>query len=240
MNKKFDLDIYEKKSTFEIIEWALDTFKEKIALASSFSIEDVVLIDMVVKISKKLNLVPRIFTLDTGRLNQETYDLMDEIKNKYNIKIEVYFPNYEEVEQMVQQHGFNLFYKSLEFRRLCCNIRKVRPLNRIMKSLDAWICGLRKEQSVTRCGLKKLEYEKRLIDGVEKEIIKLNPLIDWTEKEVWDYIKENNVPYNVLYDRGYTSIGCEPCTRPVKKIEDIRAGRWWWEDPDKKECGLHK
>ncbi|MCX7956526.1 MAG: phosphoadenylyl-sulfate reductase [Endomicrobia bacterium] len=240
MNKSFDLDAYENKSAFEVVEWALDTFKDKVALASSFSAEDVILIDILVKISKKLSLVPRIFTLDTGRLNQETYDVMDKIRDKYNIRIEVYFPNYEEVEEMVQEHGFNLFYNSLEFRRLCCNIRKVRPLNRIMKNLDAWICGLRKEQSVTRSEVKKLEREKRVIDGVEKEVIKINPIIDWIEKEVWDYIKKNKVPYNVLYDKGYTSIGCAPCTRPTKKIEDIRAGRWWWEDSDKKECGLHK
>lgn len=135
-----------------------------------------------------------------------------------------------------------MFYKSIELRQLCCKIRKVDPLNRAFKelNLDAWICGLRREQSVTRAEIKKVEYEERVIDGVKKTIVKLNPLADWTEQQVWQYIKQNNVPYNTLHDKGYPSIGCAPCTRAVRKIEDIRAGRWWWEDPDKKECGLHK
>ncbi|MCX7910976.1 MAG: phosphoadenylyl-sulfate reductase, partial [Endomicrobia bacterium] len=140
----------------------------------------------------------------------------------------------------VKKFGFNLFYESLELRKLCCKIRKVNPLNRVMKTLDAWICGLRKEQSLTRLEVKQIEEEERIIDGIKRKIIKINPLVDWTESEIWKYIKENDVPYNTLYDRGYTSIGCAPCTRPTKKIEDIRAGRWWWEDSDKKECGLHK
>ncbi|MCS7152260.1 MAG: phosphoadenylyl-sulfate reductase, partial [Endomicrobia bacterium] len=215
--------------------------KEKVAIASSFSAEDVILIDMACKIAKEKNLQqPRIFTLDTGRLNQETYDVMDKIRKKYDIVIEVYFPDYNEVEDMVKKFGFNLFYESLELRKLCCKIRKVNPLNRVMKTLDAWICGLRKEQSLTRLEVKQIEEEERIIDGIKRKIIKINPLVDWTESEIWKYIKENDVPYNTLYDRGYTSIGCAPCTRLTKKIEDIRAGRWWWEDPDKKECGLHK
>lgn len=230
----------ESLTAQQLIEYALKTYKDKVAIASSFSAEDVVLIDIAVKVGSEVGITPRIFTLDTGRLNQETYEVMDKIKEKYQIDIEVYFPKTEDVEKMVMEYGFNLFYKSLELRQLCCKIRKIEPLNRAFKSLDAWICGLRREQSITRADIKNVEYEKRVIDGVEKQIVKFNPLVDWTEKQVWDYIKENNVPYNVLYDRGYTSIGCAPCTRPTRKIEDIRAGRWWWEDPEHKECGLHK
>ncbi len=230
----------ENLTAQQLIKYALQTYKDKVAIASSFSAEDVVLIDMAVKVGNEVGITPRVFTLDTGRLNQETYDVMDKIKEKYKINIEVYFPKTEDVEEMVKEHGFNLFYKSLQLRQLCCKIRKVEPLNRALKSLDAWICGLRREQSITRADIKNVEYEKRIINGVEKQIVKFNPLVDWTEKQVWDYIKENNVPYNVLYDKGYTSIGCAPCTRPTRKIEDVRAGRWWWEDTEHKECGLHK
>ncbi|MFQ3675499.1 MAG: phosphoadenylyl-sulfate reductase [Endomicrobiia bacterium] len=287
MNNEYILEKdFESKKAEEIIKWALEKFKDKVALASSFGAEDVVLIDMFVKTAQGLNFgVPRIFTLDTGRLPQETYDLMDEIKEKYKIKIEVYYPDTKLVEEMVSKHGFNLFYKSVEFRKLCCNIRKVEPLNRALKDLSAWICGLRREQSVTRTEIKKVEAwsrgfspvndpkgstpgigrlrplnepkgstpkgtipkgsttENRIFISVNDHKgttpIKINPLADWTEKQVWDYIKENDVPYNILHDKGYPSIGCEPCTRAIKPGEDIRAGRWWWEEPDKKECGLH-
>jgi phosphoadenosine phosphosulfate reductase len=159
---------------------------------------------------------------------------MDKIKEKYNIKIEVFFPNRESVEKMVFEHGFNLFYKSVELRKLCCKVRKVEPLNIALRTVDAWICGLRREQSVTRVDVKKVE-----VDTVHNNILKINPLIDWTEKDVWDYIRRNDVPYNALHDKNYPSIGCAPCTRAIKPGEDIRAGRWWWESPDKKECGLH-
>jgi phosphoadenosine phosphosulfate reductase len=233
----------ENKTAEEVIKWGLGKFKDRIALASSFGAEDVVLIDMLVKISQQSTVhSPLIFTLDTGRLPQETYDVMDRIKEKYNIEIKVFFPDAKAVEEMVEKYGFNLFYKSIELRQLCCKIRKVEPLNRAFKelNLDAWICGLRREQSVTRVDIKKVEYEERVINGEKKTIVKLNPLADWTEQQVWQYIKQNNVPYNTLHDKGYPSIGCAPCTRAVRKIEDTRAGRWWWEDPDKKECGLHK
>ncbi|MCM8768052.1 MAG: phosphoadenylyl-sulfate reductase [Candidatus Omnitrophica bacterium] len=231
MGKKIiEFEHFETKTPFEILNFALQEFKDKIALASSFGAEDVVLIDMLVKINPSV----RIFTIDTGRLPQETYDLIDKIKEKYKIKLEVYFPDTEEVEKMVSQYGFNLFYKSVELRKLCCNIRKVKPLERALKDLSAWICGLRREQSITRIGIKKIE-----IDYAHNSILKINPIADWTEKQVWDYIKENNVPYNTLHDKGYPSIGCAPCTRAIKPGEDIRAGRWWWEPPEKKECGLH-
>lgn len=231
MQEALDL---EAKTAEEILTWARDEYKEKVALASSFGAEDVVLVDMMVKIWREKNLEPVIFTLDTGRLPQETYEVMDEIREKYNLKIKCYFPQKEDVEKMIEEHGFNLFYKSIELRKLCCNIRKVRPLARALSSLSAWICGLRKEQSPTRSNIKKVE-----IDTAHNNILKINPLVDWKEDEVWKYIKENNIPYNKLHDKNYPSIGCAPCTRAVKPGEDIRAGRWWWEAPEHKECGLH-
>lgn len=222
---------FESKSAQEILKWSFDNYGTKIALASSFGMEDVILIDMMVKINKNKT---KIFTLDTGRLNQETYDLMDEISKKYDITIDTYFPDSFEVEEMVRTKGFNLMYESIENRKLCCGIRKVNPLNRALRSLDGWITGLRREQSVTRSDIQKVE-----IDTAHNNILKINPLADWTEKMVWTYIKENNVPYNKLHDKGYPSIGCEPCTRAISPGEDIRSGRWWWEQPDQKECGLH-
>lgn len=220
----------ESKTAQEILKWAQEKYRDKVALASSFGAEDVVLIDMLVKVDS----TARIFTIDTGRLPQETYDLMDRIKEKYKIKFEVYFPDTKSVEELVSEHEFNLFYNSAELRRLCCHVRKVEPLTRALKNLDAWICGLRREQSVTRTEIKKVE-----VDHAHNSIIKINPLAGWTERQVWDYIKENNVPYNALYDKGYSSIGCAPCTRAKKPVEGIRAGRWWWEPSEKKECGLH-
>lgn len=225
----------EQKTPQEIIKWTLEKYQNNVALASSFGAEDVVLIDMMVKVSKEHGLGDvEIFTLDTGRLPEETYKLMDKIREKYGVNLEVYFPDTKAVEDMVYEHGFDLFYKSTDLRKLCCKVRKVDPLNRALKGLDAWICGLRKEQSVTRAEVKKVELPK---DG--KGIVKINPLSDWTEKDVWDYIKKNGVPYNALHDQNYPSLGCAPCTRAVKPGEDVRAGRWWWESPDKKECGLH-
>jgi phosphoadenosine phosphosulfate reductase len=221
----------ESKPAPEILRWGFKKYGEKMVLASSFGAEDVVLIDMMVKINRNLT---RVFTLDTGRLNQETYDLIDKIRKKYDINIAVYFPNAIEVEEMVGNKGMNLMYESVENRKLCCNIRKVEPLKRALKQFDCWITGLRREQSVTRNQIKKIE-----VDALNNNIIKLNPLADWTNDEVWQYIDENKIPYNELHDRGYLSIGCEPCTRAVKQGEDPRAGRWWWETDSHKECGLH-
>lgn len=220
----------ENKTAEEILIWVNESFGEKSALASSFGAEDVVLTDMLLKINPKF----KIFTLDTGRLPAETYDVWERIEGKYGIKIEAYFPETRFVEEMINKHGPNLFYKSIELRKLCCHVRKVEPLNRALKGLEAWVCGLRKEQSITRQDIKKVE-----IDDIHNGIIKVNPLADWTEKQVWDYIRENDVPYNKLHDQNYPSIGCAPCTRAIKPGEDIRAGRWWWELPEGKECGLH-
>lgn len=224
-----DFNQFENMGERQVLSWALEKYGERIALASSFGAEDVVLVDMLAKI----NQTARIFTLDTGRLNQETYDVMDAIRQKYDIKIETFLPNAESVEMMVQEHGFNLFYDSIEKRELCCNVRKTEPLKRALKTVDAWLTGLRREQSITRADVKKVEYDEA------NNLIKVNPLVEWTEKQVWDYIKENNVPYNALHDRGFPSIGCAPCTRAIESGEDIRAGRWWWETPEQKECGLH-
>jgi phosphoadenosine phosphosulfate reductase len=221
----------ESKSATEILKWGFEKFGDKMVLASSFGAEDVVLIDMMCKINRNLT---RVFTLDTGRLNQETYDLIDKIRKKYDIIVDVYFPNANDVEKMVANKGMNLMYDSIENRKLCCNIRKIEPLKRALKQFDCWITGLRREQTITRNNILKIE-----IDSLNNNIIKLNPLADWTNEEIWKYIHENKVPYNELHDKGYPSIGCEPCTRAIKKGEDPRAGRWWWENDAHKECGLH-
>lgn len=223
----------EKKSAGEVLEWALNTFGLRIGLASSFGSEDVVLIDIMTKIDKEKT---RVFTLDTGRLNQETYDTIDKVRKKYDIQIETFFPERQEVEEMVQTRGMNLMYESIENRKLCCEIRKVHSLNRALSRLDGWITGLRREQVITRSQIQKVE-----VDFLHKNIIKVNPLADWTNDMVWDYIHKNDVPYNKLHNVGYSSIGCEPCTRAVHPNEDPRSGRWWWEiDTDThKECGLH-
>ena len=221
----------EDKSAMEVLKWAINAYAPKIALASSFGAEDVILIDMMVKINKEK---AKIFTLDTGRLNQETYDVMDAIRKKYDIQIEVYFPEQRETEEMVKIKGMNLMYESVENRKLCCEIRKVHPLNRALSNLDGWITGLRREQAITRADINKLE-----IDSSHGNIAKINPLADWTNEMIWDYIHKNNIPYNKLHDIGYPSIGCEPCTRAIHAGEDPRAGRWWWENATQKECGLH-
>jgi phosphoadenosine phosphosulfate reductase len=218
------------KTPQDVLKWSLDNLHPKIALASSFGAEDVVVIDMLMKINPKA----RIFTLDTGRLNQETYDVMDEIRKKYNINIEVMFPDQNETEQMVRVNGMNLFYDSIGNRKLCCGIRKVHPLNRMLATLDGWITGLRADQTEVRLKSNRIE-----IDEQHNGIIKVNPIIEWTWEQTWDYIKKNNIPYNKLHDKGFPSIGCEPCTRAIKSGEPLRAGRWWWESDSQKECGLH-
>jgi len=219
-----------EKSPEDVLKWAIDNIQPNLALASSFGAEDVVVIDMIMKINPKV----RIFTLDTGRLNQETYDLMDQVRNKYNKNIEVLFPDQNEVEQMVRVNGMNLFYQSTGNRKLCCGIRKVHPLNKMLSNLDGWITGLRSDQTDIRSTAQKIE-----IDEQHNNIIKINPIIEWTWEQTWDYIKNNNVPYNKLHDMGFPSIGCEPCTRAIKPGEPLRAGRWWWESNGEKECGLH-
>ena len=218
------------KTPQEVLKWSLDNLHPRIAMASSFGAEDVVVIDMMMKINPKA----RIFTLDTGRLNQETYDVMDEIRKKYNVSIEVMFPDQNEVEQMVRVNGLNLFYHSVGNRKLCCGIRKVHPLNKILSTLDGWITGLRADQTEVRLNANKIEFDEQ-----HNDIIKVNPIIEWTWEQTWDYIKKYDIPYNKLHDKGFPSIGCEPCTRAIKSDEPLRAGRWWWESDSQKECGLH-
>ena len=220
----------EGKSPEEVLHYFLAEYKGKIALSSSLSIEDQVLTDLIVKADPST----RIFTLDTGRLFPETYSLIDKTNLKYNIHLEVMFPDHTEVEELVKKEGINLFYNGIDQRKACCRVRKLNPLKRAFEGLEVWICGLRNEQSITRQGVQLVEWD----DG--NQLIKLNPLIHFTEAEVWEYIKKNHVPYNKLHDQGFPSIGCQPCTRAVKPGEDIRAGRWWWENPDQKECGLHR
>ncbi|MEM3164840.1 MAG: phosphoadenylyl-sulfate reductase [Halobacteria archaeon] len=220
----------ERASPQEVLRWALDNLHPRVALASSFGAEDVVLIDMMVKLRPDA----RVFTLDTGRLPQETYDVMDAVREKYNLSVEVFYPKTDAVEAMVNEHGLNLFYRSVELRKMCCGVRKVEPLNRALSGLDGWITGLRREQADTRGAVAKAE-----LDAGHGNILKFNPLADWTSDQVWAYIKRHSVPYNVLHDRGYPSLGCAPCTRAVKPGEHPRAGRWWWEEEAKKECGLH-
>lgn len=212
-----------------IIRFFTEMYGDKIALSSSLSVEDQTLTDMIVKIDKSV----KIFTLDTGRLFPETYRLIDKTNMQYGIKIEIYFPDHRQIEEMVNTDGINLFYDSVEKRKRCCALRKIEPLRRAFSSLNAWICGLRREQSVTRKDVRIIEWDEG------NNLLKINPLINWKEAQVWDYIKNNQVPYNKLHDQGFPSIGCEPCTRALKPGEDIRAGRWWWEDPNHKECGLH-
>ena len=221
---------YSNKSPEEVLKWTLDNLHPGVALASSFGAEDVVVIDMLAMINPDA----RVFTLDTGRLNQETYDIMDDIRNRYKMNIEVMFPNQDEVQQMVRMNGMNLFFRSRENRKLCCGIRKVHPLTNMLSTLEGWITGIRADQTQNRSDSAKFK-----IDGQFGGILKVNPIIDWTWEMVWDYIKANKVPYNKLHDKGYPSIGCEPCTRPIKPGEDLRAGRWWWENESDKECGLH-
>lgn len=199
------------------------------ALASSLAAEDMVLTDLILR--NKLNI--SIFTLQTGRLHAETLAVADRIREHYGYEITMMHPDPAAVEQYVNNHGLNAFYDSVELRKSCCHIRKVEPLNRALEGKQAWITGQRRTQAATRTELAEQE------DDTARGMQKFNPLADWTEQDVWDYLRKHEVPYNALHDRGYPSIGCEPCTRAIQPGEDVRAGRWWWENPESKECGLH-
>ncbi len=219
----------EQKDPVASLQRIAELFPGKVKLGSSLGLEDQVITHMIA--TEKIGI--GIFTLDTGRMFQETYSLIDRTREKYGIPVEVVFPDSRDVEKMVNEHGANLFYESVKNRMLCCRIRKTEPSRRVLKWLDAWVTGIRRAQGVTRTNLRKLEWDE------EYCLVKVNPLIDWDLDAVWKYIKKNNIPYNPLHDKSYPSVGCLPCTRAVKEGEDIRSGRWWWEDPDKKECGLH-
>lgn len=199
-------------------------------LASSFGAEDMVLIDLIARHALRI----RIFTLDTGRLPEETHALIERTRERYGLPIDIYVPDAREVQNLVCEHGVNAFYRSVELRKRCCTVRKTAPLARALVAKGAWVTGLRRAQSVTRGDVPIEDYDE--VHGLPK----FNPLADWSHAEVWAYLRAHDVPYNALHDRGYPSVGCAPCTRAVQPGEDIRAGRWWWEDPEHKECGLHR
>lgn len=215
----------------EILRAGVNAAGGPVKLACSFSVEDVVIIDMIAELGLDIG----IFALDTGRLHEETYEVADALAERYRIGIEWFFPRQESVEKLLREKGTFSFRESLENRHECCHIRKVEPLGRALKGLAGWVTGLRREQSVTRTDLAPIE-----IDEANGSILKINPLLEWSETQVWEYAETRRVPVNRLHKQGYPSIGCAPCTRPVAPGEHPRAGRWWWENPEHKECGLHR
>jgi len=222
-----DLRAVEGKSAPEILEWALENYGDRFAIVTSFQKTGMVLLDMAAHAGRPF----RVFSLDTGRLPEETYRMAATVRERYGVTVEMIAPDAAEVEAMVKQHGPDLFYDGVEFRQLCCEVRKVRPLARKLRELDAWATGLRRDQAETRAAVRKAAE----VDGR----IKLSPLADWTAGQVEEYVRAHAVPVHPLYALGYESIGCAPCTRPVEPGEDQRAGRWWWERDAKKECGIH-
>jgi phosphoadenosine phosphosulfate reductase len=221
----------ERLPATDVLRLALAALgRERLALSASFGPEDIVILDMLVGLEAR----PRVFTLDTGRLPDETYELIDRVRARYGIEVEVFFPDASAVEAMVRSKGVNLFYESVENRLECCDVRKVAPLRRALATVDGWITGLRRDQIATRVRTPKIGLD--LEHGV---IWKVAPLADWTQDRVWGYLHEHDLAYNSLHDRGYPSIGCAPCTRAVAPGEDQRAGRWWWEAAENRECGLH-
>ncbi|MEW6562575.1 MAG: phosphoadenylyl-sulfate reductase [Pseudomonadota bacterium] len=214
--------------TLKLLRDAAVTFAPA-CFANSLGAEDMVLTDLIAKHQPGIE----IFSLDTGRLPQETYDLMQSVRSRYSVPLKVYFPDSAQVEGYLARYGANGFYDSVEARKACCHVRKVEPLRRALAGKKAWITGMRRDQAVTRGSLEASAYD------ADNGLQKFNPLLDWSNDDVWAYIRENEVPYNTLHDRFYPSIGCAPCTRQVTPGEDIRSGRWWWENPENKECGLH-
>lgn len=222
---------FEGAEPQELLEWALERFSPRIGLSTAFQIDGVALLDMAYELDEQIH----VFSVDTGRLPAESYQLIEQLRERYpRMRLELLSPRAEHVTRMVSRHGPNLFYRSVEQRLLCCNVRKVQPLTKHLAGLDAWITGLRRDQWASRTDIRKVE-----IDHDHGAIVKLNPLAEWTEDEVWDYVRERGVPTHPLYERGYTSIGCAPCTRAIAPGESGRAGRWWWETNAPKECGIH-
>lgn len=223
-------EIVEAMQADEAIRWALDNYHPRAAFASSFGAEDVVVGDMVLSVRPEA----RIFTLDTGRLHEETHEVADRVRERYGVAIETHFPDRGSVERLMREKGPFSFRASVDNRKECCEIRKIAPLRAALHGLELWITGLRREQSMTRTAVRRLEWDETF------GLLKLNPIADWTSDQVWDYIRAHDLPYNALHDRGFPSIGCAPCTRAVRPGEDVRSGRWWWEAPEGKECGLHR
>ncbi|MEA2626705.1 MAG: phosphoadenosine phosphosulfate reductase, partial [Candidatus Binatota bacterium] len=223
--------VYDDREPEDVIEWAFDRFGvSRVGLVTSFQAEGMVILDMAARLDPQV----RVITIDTGRLPQESYEIIDQVRDRYGIEIDVVFPEASAIEAMTRRHGVNLFYRAVELRLTCCHLRKVMPLNRALRGLDGWFTGLRREQWATRANIRKIE-----LDHDHGGIVKLNPLADWSEEEVWSYIRDNDVPMHPLYAKGFTSISCSPCTRMVKPGEDPRSGRWWWEENAPKECGMH-
>lgn len=219
----------ESLGAADLLRASAERLPGKVAFASSLGLEDQVITHLIAENGLDIP----VFTLDTGRLFPETYDLVARTEARYRIRIHVYSPETSELERMVAQHGIELYRHSVGGRKRCCEVRKLGPLHRALRGLDAWVCGLRREQAVTREDVAAVEW-----DGVNR-LIKINPLHDWTEADVRTFVSENAVPYNPLHDAGFPSIGCAPCTRAVAAGEDPRSGRWWWEQPEQRECGLH-
>jgi phosphoadenosine phosphosulfate reductase len=215
----------------QILRAGLDAANGPVQLACSFSVEDVAIIDLAVQ----GNLPLGVFALDTGRLNEETYEVAETVRERYGITIDWYFPQRQAVENLEREKGLFSFRESLENRHECCRIRKVELLGRALLPLAGWVTGLRREQSITRAEIRPIE-----IDAAHQDILKINPLVTWSEAEVWAYAESRRIPVNRLHRMGYPSIGCAPCTRAVQAGEHSRAGRWWWEHPEHKECGLHR
>jgi len=223
---------FESERPESILRWAFEQFgSEQFALVSSFQAEAMVLIDMATRIQPDV----RIMTIDTGRLPETTQELIDRVRDRYGVRVEILYPETRLVEAMTTQHGVNLFYREADLRKLCCHVRKVLPLGRALQSVAAWGTGLRRSQATTRANTPKVS-----LDENNGGIVKVCPLADWSWDDVWQYIRTHNVPHHLLYDQGYASIGCAPCTRPTQEGEDARSGRWWWEEATThKECGLH-
>jgi phosphoadenosine phosphosulfate reductase len=214
-----------------VLEWALERFAPRIAISTAFQVDGIAVLDMAYAIDPEI----QVFSVDTGRLPQETLELVDALRERYpGLNLELLSPNPTHVATMVARHGEDLFYDAVDKRLLCCQVRKVLPLTRHLASLDAWITGLRRDQWATRTNIRKVE-----IDHDHGAIVKLNPLAEWTEEEVWDYVRDRDLPVNALYAQGYSSIGCAPCTRAVPAGGESRSGRWWWESNAPKECGIH-
>jgi thioredoxin-dependent adenylylsulfate APS reductase len=222
--------VYEDHPPQDLLRWAIGCYGDRLLLATSFQVDGMAILDMAWRIHPDI----RVVTVDTGRLHPETYELMDRVRERYQIPIEVYYPDTAALERLVRENGVNPFYRSISLRFDCCGVRKVEPLKRALATGDAWIAGQRRDQLATRRHIRKVELD-RTCPGK----IKLNPLADWSDDDVWAYVRANDVPYNALYDQGYTSIGCAPCTRPVQPGDDPRSGRWWWEENLPKECGIH-
>jgi phosphoadenosine phosphosulfate reductase len=220
-----------KHSAQEILKTGVASANGPVKLACSFSLEDAVIIDL----AKEAGIEIGVFAIDTGRLNEETYEVADAIADRFRLTIDWYFPQHDAVEQLIRESGLFSFRESLEKRHHCCQIRKVEPLGRALKGLAGWITGIRRDHGVTRIDLKPIET-----DVLNGGLVKINPLLDWSEEQVLEYAKLRRLPKNRLYNEGYRSIGCAPCTRAVEADEDARAGRWWWENPEHKECGLHR